>query len=53
MPGSKVVDHSTHNSKIKGLNPATGIENERENRKKLFSIEGFKEDCCLSFEFDS
>ncbi len=36
MPGSKVVEHSTHISKIKGLNPATGIERERENGKKTF-----------------
>ncbi len=28
-PGSSVAEHSTHNSKIKGSNPATGAERDK------------------------
>jgi hypothetical protein len=32
-PGSTMVEHSTHNSKIKGSNPATGTRREKMTRK--------------------
>jgi hypothetical protein len=36
-PGTSVVEHSTHNSKISGSNPATGKGWDKKKRKKLKS----------------